>query len=44
MVFAIYSANADVLPPGQGGAVEIDVVGFMPVGSDALFSIFFMLR
>jgi hypothetical protein len=29
--------NADVLPPGQGRAVGVDVVGFMPVGRDVLF-------
>ena len=28
--------NADVLPPGQGRAIGVDVVGFMPVGSDNL--------
>ena len=31
------SSNADVLPPGQGRAVGVDVEGFRPVGSDALF-------
>jgi hypothetical protein len=30
--------NADVLPPGQGRAVGVDVVGFMPVGSDVLLA------
>ena len=32
--------NVYVLPPGQGRAVGVDVVEFMPVGSDALFALF----
>ena len=30
--------NADVLPPGQGRAAGVDVVGLMPVGRDVLFA------
>ena len=30
-------SNADVLPPGQGRAVGVVVVGLMPAGSDVLF-------
>jgi len=33
-------ANADVLPPGHGGAVGVDVVGLLPVGRDVLFAVF----
>ena len=32
--------NVNVLPPGQGRAVGVDVVGFMPVGRDVLFDFF----
>jgi len=38
--FAGSSHNADVLPPGHGRAVGVDVVGFMPVGRDVLFCVF----
>jgi len=31
--------NADVLPPGQGRAVGVDVVGLMPAGSDVLLAL-----
>jgi hypothetical protein len=34
---SIFSQNVDVLPPGHGRAVGVDVVGFMPVGRDVLF-------
>ena len=40
-------SGLDVLPPGQGRAVGVDVVGLMPVGRDALFSVFgsrFLIR
>lgn len=33
-------ANVDVLPPGHGRVVEVDVVGFMPIGRDVLFDFF----
>ena len=29
--------NADVLPPGHGRVVEVDVVELLPVGRDVLF-------
>ena len=35
--------NVDVLPPGQGRVVGVDVVEFMPVGSDVLLGIFGIL-
>jgi hypothetical protein len=31
------SSNADVLPPGHGRVVEVDVVELLPVGRDVLF-------
>lgn len=33
-VIMVILQNDDVLPPGQGRAVAVDVVGFMPVGRD----------
>ena len=33
----IFSPNADVLPPGHGRVVEVDVVELLPVGRDVLF-------
>ena len=38
--FWILLLNADVLPPGHGGAVGVDVVGLLPVGRDVLFAVF----
>ena len=38
-VVAFLWANADVLPPGQGRAVGVEVVEFMPVGSDVLLAL-----
>jgi len=35
----IYAINADVLPPGHGRAVGVDVVGFLPGGSDVLLAV-----
>jgi hypothetical protein len=32
-----YGHNADVLPPGHGRVVEVDVVELLPVGRDVLF-------
>jgi len=37
---SLYSSNVYVLPPGQGRAAGVDVVGFMPVGRDVLFDFF----
>jgi len=37
--FYLVLPNADVLPPGQGRVVGVDVVEFMPVGSDNLLGI-----
>ena len=39
-VLFISMSNVYVLPPGQGRAVGVDVVVFMPVGSDDLFDFF----
>ena len=36
-------ANVYVLPPGQGRVVGVDVVGFMPVGSDDLFCFYLLV-
>jgi len=38
-VVSSYPANADVLLPGQGRAVGVEVVGFMPVSSDVLLAL-----
>ena len=38
MFLRIILSNADVLPPGHGRAAGVDVVGFMPVGSDVLLA------
>jgi hypothetical protein len=37
---SVFWADADVLPPGQGRVVGVDVVGFMPVGRDVLLAFF----
>jgi hypothetical protein len=36
MIFIVLQ-NADVLPPGHGRVVEVDVVELLPVGRDVLF-------
>ncbi|MEI6355458.1 MAG: hypothetical protein WCO47_12170 [Methylococcus sp.] len=39
-----YSQNVDVLPPGHGRAVGVDVVGLMPAGSDFIVGCLFYLK
>ena len=38
-IHGVFFFIADVLPPGQGRAVGVDVVEFMPVGSDVLLAL-----
>jgi len=37
--FFSFFSNVHILPPGHGRAVGVDVVGFMPVGSDDLLAV-----
>ncbi len=39
-ISSLFLPNVYVLPPGKGRAVGVDVVVFMPVGSDDLFDFF----